>query len=387
MRDDAAFQEWIDRAKAAPIDEVASSLGAKLKRAGHELAGHCPAGCTTHGDGFSVHPKKGVFLCRPGGAQGSVIDLVMHINGGDFMQACEFINGEPPPRGESRPVDHDAARDREKDRKEIARIREDEHNREQAKKRSAAEQWFEAGAPIEGTHAMAYLRARGLDPSPARTFDLRFIESAKLYSGDVDPETGNPVLIGSYPCMVAAIRNVHGAIIGAHRTYLDPAKPRKLILPDGQKAGKKIIGEVSGGVIWLSDPMPTVACGEGIETTLAWSQLWTGGEVGLCAGVSLGNMAGGAKGTRPHPNPKLKRTIPNGEPDMSRPGMRLPPDVREIIILGDGDSDPATTCAHLQTAGRRFKAEGVNPLVSMAPAGQDWNDVLLASLREHAEAA
>ncbi|MBX9760185.1 MAG: hypothetical protein K2Y29_15515, partial [Beijerinckiaceae bacterium] len=114
---DAAFEDWIQRAKDAPIMEVANMLGARLKRAGTEFAGPCPAG-SAKDDGFAINQKKGVFLCRTGGAQGSSIDMVIHVNGGDFMLACEFINGEPPPRGESRPVDADAMRDRERDRKE-----------------------------------------------------------------------------------------------------------------------------------------------------------------------------------------------------------------------------------------------------------------------------
>lgn len=384
MSDDAAFQDWIERAKAAPIMDVANMLGARLKRAGTEFAGPCPAGCAKD-DGFAINPKKGVFLCRPGGAQGSSIDMVIHVNGGDFMQACEFINGEPPPRGESRPHDHDAQRERERDQRERDRRQDEANAQDQVKKRSAAEQWWDASVPIEGTHAHAYLKARGLDPSPSQTINLGFMASAPLYGTEDDPETGRPVKIGNFPCMIAAMRGLDGTIIGAHRTYLDPHAPRRLVLSNGEKQAKKLIGEAGGGAIWLGEPQAVVAIAEGIETALSWGAMWDGGAVGLCAAYSLGNMAGAAQGTRPHPT--QKRTIPNGVPDMARPGVRLPPIVQEVILLGDGDSDPATTRAHLLTGGRRFRLEGLQAVVSMAPPGLDWNDSLLEFLRQRPEAA
>lgn len=387
MSNDAAFEDWLHRAKSADIKEVAEQLGAKLKRTGHEFAGHCPAGCTTNGNGFSVNPKKGVFLCRPGGASGSVIDLAMHIAGGDFMQACEVINGEPPPRGESKPIDPEIARERERQRVERERRRVEQEREESKRKRSSAEMWWERSIPIEGTYAQAYLRARGLDPRPSQTINLGFIPNAPLYTGSLDEE-GRPISVGRFPCMVAAMRDLEGNITACHRTYLDPEQPRKLQHESLAKA-KKVIGEAGGGVIWLGEPVSTIACGEGVETTLAYGQLWQGGEIGLCAAYSLGNMAGASTDTRPHPDAKKKSTIPNGVPDLTRPGMLLPPVVQEIILLGDGDSDPAVTRAHLLTAGRRFMALGARPMVSMAPAGSDWNDALLYALQrvEQGEAA
>lgn len=381
---DEAFQDWLDRAKAAPIKDIAEQLGARLKRAGHEFAGPCPAGCAKT-DGFAIHPGKGVFLCRPGGASGSAIDMVMHVNGGDFLQACEFINGEPPPRGESRPIDPEVAREREKQRAERERQRAEDERQERRRKRTAAETWWESSVPIEGTVAQAYLRARGLDPTASQTINLGFIADAPLYAGDMDDE-GRPIPVGRFPCMIAAMRNLDGEVTACHRTYLDPEQPRKLVHPAVEKA-KKVLGEAGGSVIWLGEPRATVATGEGIETTLAWGQMWQGGEVSLAAAYSLGNISGAATGSRPHPDPKRKGTIQNGVPDLSRPGMRLPPIVQEIILIGDGDSDPAATRAHLQTAGRRFREEGLAVLVSMAPAGADWNDVLVEYHREHAEAA
>jgi hypothetical protein len=69
--------------------------------------------------------------------------------------------------------------------------------------------------------------------------------------------------------------------------------------------------------------------------------------------------------------------VRNGVPDMDKPGVILPDDVREVILLGDGDSDPMATHAAVATAGRRFRAQGRTVAVHWAGAGLDWNDVLM----------
>jgi hypothetical protein len=96
--------------------------------------------------------------------------------------------------------------------------------------------------------------------------------------------------------------------------------------------------------------------------------------VSIACGLSLGTMAGSCTGTIPHPDGRPTR-IPNGEPDMARPGMILPNWVRELILLGDGDSDFMTTRALILAAGRRHRAEGLVVSVHFAPDGKDWRDV------------
>jgi hypothetical protein len=367
---DADFEAWVDRAKAADIHEVAQRLGAKLKRSGREWTGPCP-GCGGD-DRFSINPKKGVFNCR-GSKGGSVIDMVVHVNGGDFLAACETINGDPPPRGEARPIDLDAQRERERERRARDEQRAVEEAKERRAKRSMAERWWDSAGPITGTHAEAYLRARGIELTPSLAASLGYKPDAPLYSGDLD-EDGKPILLGKYPCMIAPLRDLDGNVIGALRTYLDRDEPRKLVLPGGQTQAKKLVGVAGGGAIWLGPVLNVMAIAEGIETALSWLALDYCAGVGVCAAYSLGNMAGAATGTRRHPT--QNRTIPNGVPDPARPGIRLPPEVREVILLGDGDSDRATTYAHLLTAGARFEAEGRRVLIHMAPEGKDWNDVL-----------
>ena len=176
--------------------------------------------------------------------------------------------------------------------------------------------------------------------------------------------------------------------MGVHRTYLDPAEPRKLVPPGDatRNRPKKILGEHRGGAIALSAPAARMAYGEGIETTLSWSALGGAGRepCGISSLVSLGNMSGSATGSLPHPtktgNDGKPRAIPNGEPDPERPGFVPGPEVRVAILIGDGDSDGPSTCMRLLTAARRFRVGGRVVSVSMAPAGLDFNDVLLRDL-------
>jgi hypothetical protein len=79
--------------------------------------------------------------------------------------------------------------------------------------------------------------------------------------------------------------------------------------------------------------------------------------------------------------------VRNGVPDMDKPGVILPDDVREVILLGDGDSDPMATHAAVATAGRRFHAQGRVAAVHFAEPGLDWNDVLMRQRAEMEKAA
>src|SRR5690349_8902898 len=97
----AAFEDWKARALSANILQAAISRGAKLKRAGKEHIGPCPACGGT--DRFSVNTAKHIFNCR-GAVGGNVITLVQHLDGSSFTQACEALTGEPPPNGRSQPL-------------------------------------------------------------------------------------------------------------------------------------------------------------------------------------------------------------------------------------------------------------------------------------------
>lgn len=377
MSHDPDIEAWIDEARSSDILEIATRIGARLKRVGSEWAGSCPRCNGT--DRFAVNPVEQVFNCR-GAVGGDVIALVQHVREVEFFAACEIINGCPAPRRESTvpAVDPEIARERREERKdqELARAAAEERKQEAAAERAA--RIFNESTALAGTLADAYLRRRGIYIKPEMAADLRFAAGLE-YSGYADADSDELVRLGVFPCMIAAIRNAAGAIIGIHRTYLDAVEPVKLKPPgDGKRnAAKKCFGTVTGGAIRLGPVRPIMAIGEGIETCLSWYQLGYGpDDVGVMSAVSLGNLSGGCTGSQAHPSGR--GTIPNTVPDPDKPGVILPDGVDEVILLGDGDSDPFMTRARLLTAARRFRAEGKQVLRHMAPPKSDWNDVALA---------
>ena len=396
MSDDAQFKEWVERARAADIFDAAKRCGARLKKAGAgEWVGPCPACGGT--DRFGVNTRDKVWNCRGhGGGQGT-IDMVMHAHGLEFVPAVEFITGEDRPSSarQDTPEDHQRRalaaikREQEHERRVEAERRSDEDERA----RDAAEiaRVQKIMVPLEGTHAAAYLKMRGLEPSPRLLKDLGFVDGLEYWGDPMDGE-GGLKLLAELPAMIARIRDADGAVIGLHRTYLDPHVPKKWAPPNPApparpvNTAKKMRGRIEGGLIRLGRVTETLAIGEGIETTLAWAAINVdvGAEdVSIAAAGSLGNMSGGAAGSVDHPWKKRRDGsslhISNGLPDMEKPGVVLPAGVKRVILLGDSDSDAAATYAMLVCGARRFAAQGMETSVHMAPDGLDWADYWAAT--------
>lgn len=89
-------QTWIERARSVPIESVLERRGIKLRRSGAERIGACPKCGGT--DRFSINVKEGVWNCRqckPESISGDVIGLVEWLDGLDFNQAVEQLEGQP----------------------------------------------------------------------------------------------------------------------------------------------------------------------------------------------------------------------------------------------------------------------------------------------------
>ena len=360
--------EWDDlwaEAKQVDIRAVAERLGAKLKREGHDWIGPCPAGCAKR-DGFIVTPAKHLFLCRPSGATGDAVDMVMHVRGSDKLDALKEVTGRLPARAGGPAPSSDLTQRGDPESPPAAADR-------------AKSLWHEEGIdtilkrarPIAGTHAEAYLAARcGSVPARRVTADLKFVPDLDYWNGRRK--------LATLPAMVAIIRSADGDPIGIHQTYLDPDSPRKWMPPDGLPA-KKIRGHAKGGLIRLGRIGDKLAVGEGIETTLRWYGRGAGAEdVTIACGVALDNIAGGLTGTLPHPTLTARGKpvrFANGDPDFAKPGMILPDDVRELTLLGDGDSEPLMTRGKIAAAARRHAKDGMIVSVHFAPDGKDWADV------------
>ncbi len=391
---EALWQE----ARNASILEVAQRFGVRLKKSGPDYTGPCPAGCASE-DGFVVTPKKSIFLCRPSGATGDVVDMVVHAQGGSKAEALKFVTGRDPPAGCEERAEEREARQRQRQAQDAAneeRRQREERAAEQKRRRDeeAVAGVVARAVPIWGTHAEAYLRARSIVPPRRLCGDLRFVADLD-YWGFADGATDLKSHFVSLPAMVAVIRNVAGDVIGIHQTFLDPVEPIKWVAPhertlakkDRKNPSKKIRGDKGGGLIRLGMIGERLALGEGIETVLSWYALGAGPEdVSVATSVDLYNLSGSCTGTLPHPTSRgpdgKPARYPNGVPDPTKPGCILPECVREVIIIGDGDSEPLMTRGRVLAAGRRFKDQGRLVSLHMAPDGADFNDLLLARTLE-----
>jgi hypothetical protein len=176
-----------------------------------------------------------------------------------------------------------------------------------------------------GTQVETYLRSRGLTipPSP----NLHFHAGLKHPSGD------------TWPAMVALVtRGTDDAPLAIHRTFLTrdgkgkaPFEPQRMML-----------GPCRGGAVRLAPPVDVLMVGEGIETCLAAMQA-----TGLAAWAALSTS-----GLR---------------------GLDLPQEVRDVIVLADGD-DAGEAAA--QDCGHRWKREGRRVRIARPPRGSDFNDLL-----------
>lgn len=377
------FNRWRDDAEEADLVELIRGRGHKLSKAGREWVGPCPR-CGGH-DRFSINPQARVFNCRGFGG-GGYIDAVMHIDACTFLEACETMTGRPAPAKPGRkrkasPASREETAPPPAQAEEGSDFRSADTPAESDPLRGAKRTFvelFDGAQVIAGTPVETYLAGRGLAPAPGWTFDLRYVD-ALPYMGFASPDDRDHSFLGKFPAMLAAIRNGSGDLIGVHRTYLDPNGRGKLAPPGDRKrnSAKKIVGRVLGGLIWLSPRRSGLLTGEGIETTRSGYLLGIGGgDVGYAASVTLGNMAGAPTGNIQHPTIP-KRSVPNGDPDPERPGFEPPGETEEIYFLGDGDSDGPFTLAQLLLAGRRHRSAGRQVFFAMAPAGKDWNDVLM----------
>lgn len=375
------FEAWADQARGRRVDEICFDRykSLKIKKSSEGYAGACPK-CGGE-NRFGINTKDNVWNCRGCGVGGDAIALVMNVEDLSFIDAVTEITGEPPPRqekGEPRDLEpNPVARERQEERREQEIKKEVAEERRQNRVHDDVLAVWEAAHPFAGSGAERYLKGRGIKLAATQAADLRFAPMMD-YRGYATDDAEEEELLGSYPVMVAAIRDVAGAIVGVHRTYLDPTTFAKLKPPGSQKrnGAKKVFGRQKGGLIRLGPIMPCMAVGEGIETTASWYQMGVGpDDVGIAAGINVGNMAGQSLGRVKHPRLPSKM-IPDGNPDMTSVAMAFPPEVKSVILLGDGDSDGPWTRMMMLTAAHRLQASGLEASVCFAADGEDFNSML-----------
>ena len=336
----SAAHDWIERARASEIVEVARKLQPHLRRAGAEWVGPCPRGCARE-DGFAVSARKGVFICRPSGVGGDVITMVMHARGCDFNGACAYVVGEERPSSEVRSFDETLRRQKvlaekaskaERRRAEVDAAEEAERS---LKRKIASEIWENSG-PLNGSIGEGYFARRGI--GPIAFTELRFHPRLEHWLGG-----------GVMPALVARVTCNDGNFLGVHATFLmEDGRASEAL----QSRRKLMLGCVGGGGVRVGSPSREEAyvVGEGIESTLSAMRLW---------GLSRGCAA------------------------LSAPGLEnllLPADVSPVVIAADNDVNLRGQRAACR-ARSRWEAEGRQVRVRLPSAkGHDYNDLLLEKI-------
>ena len=398
-----AFDEWISEARAVPLRAELERRGLRIL---HEHNGPCPR-CGGR-DRFAVNFRRfdrnngteGIFICRESGAGGDAIALAQHLDGTTFLAAVETLTGRPPPGRRAA----ETPGEREERERRLARAQEaaaakaaaalvsSDKYRQQERERAYA-LWRKA-RPARGTLVEAYLEKRGLLLFP--DLRLRFLADQPLW--DKPPPHGRIVHQG--PAMVAPIIGPDGRFGGIHMTWLDLAQEKgKALVPDPETGemipAKKIRGIKRQGCIPLSpiEGATRLIEGEGIETVLTVRRRLAEAAdlaqpvTAYWSAVDLGNMAG--KATRSVPHPTLKSVdklgrlraplVPGPEPaELDNLPIPLPEGITEVILLQDGDSEPFRTEMAMRRAAARRALERPDLLIRKAvpPAGLDFNDLV-----------
>ena len=192
----------------------------------------------------------------------------------------------------------------------------------------AARRLWRRCRPVDGTHAEAYLRARGL--ARCRFPALRFHPELRYREGSA---------VRRLPGLVAAVTGDDGAVQGVHRTWLDPRRPAKADVASPRKA----LGCIRGLAVRFGTPtggVATLLVGEGIETVL--SLVTAVPEITAAAVLSAGSLG----------------------------AFSAPPACRRVVIARDDDPEGERAAERLA---RRCARAGVAATV-IVPEGGDFND-------------
>ena len=252
---------------------------------------------------------------------GDLLDLVRLATGSASLrealaEARRFL-AQPVPSAPSRPDTYDRAR-------------------------AARNLWNRCG-PIDGSHAEAYLRARGIHR--CRFPALRFHDSLPFRTGAGGWRR--------YPALVAAVTGDDGALEGIQRTWLDPSRPVLARVSRPRKA----LGRIHGLAVRFGEPhtAATLLVGEGIETVLSLITAWPDTVL-------------------PHavvPRAAVPHAVAAAALSAGSLGAFVPPrHVTRLIIAQDRDEAGERASRRLQLRCTRL---GVATAV-LLPSGNDFND-------------
>lgn len=328
-----------------------------------------PCPCCGGKDRFIYDEKNEgqIFYCREyarngGGVSG--FDLVMHFCRCDFPTALKIVAGVLGMDNAPLPAIHRAEPEQPK-------AEPPKPETDQAAKLAAL---WNAAEPLPLSDSeraenpvIRYLETRGLNMNDTPR-QIRFLPQAKYWTANADSDS-KPLLIGVFPCMIAAITdNETAELQGLHMTYLQPRADskgafefEKLVLKHPQtgealpakKMRSRKTGSISGQSVKLYETDTDgkrIIIAEGIETALAARELFGNDaeRYGLEAALSANSMA----------------------------KYRLTDGIREIVIIADNDTGNTGMKAAHDLAVRAIK-QGIRVRIWKAPAqGSDALDTL-----------
>lgn len=361
------------KARVALVELVGRAV--RLRRSGREHKGLCPF----HHErtpSFHVMEQRGLYRCYGCGASGDAVRWVMETQGVDFRRALEALAAEV---GMADAVAGDGSRlDLRRARPPVARPDADQLRAQEAEDVGRARALWRSARPAGGTVVETYLReARAIDVARLggmpRT--LRFLPDAPYWTSGAEDR---PVKLWTGPAMVAAVQAPDRRVTGVHITWLAPDGSGKADLRDPETGAalkvKKMRGVTWGGAVRFAPPSRVLALGEGIESTLS-APIVRPGLPAWC-GLSLNHIAGGGLGRGPAHPERPGRWLPDPEPDPDWPGLVLPPEVEEVLVLGEATNGDGHAYGCLLERVRRRLARQGRTVRTLMPIEGDLNDWL-----------
>jgi hypothetical protein len=377
-------------------------------------------------DRFALNTAKNKWNCRGGAIGGNdAIGMAAHLHGlevsrrEEFLEACGAVLGEAVPDGAERLTDERRAEIEAEAQKLKARAEAEAAERQKQagdfreKELAKCRGIYEAAeTALGGTDAGRYLRGRaGLTAQAcSQLAAVRFVERLTYWHGKDERGFARDIWCG--PAMVLPFVNGAGQLIGIHQTWIDmgevPKFRPRLVCPDIGEVlpAKKMRGSKKGGLLPIAGEMSAArwVVGEGIENVTAWfaaeldDDKATALSTFYAAAGDIGNLAGAAARTGRFAHPTDTKVNANGvarpvmmpspEPDPERldEGFPLGPHVRELLFLGDGDSEPVWTAAHMARAEARagLIAPGIEVGTVWPPRGRDWAEIIVNARGEAA---
>lgn len=284
---------------------------------------------------------NGTFICNHyNNGAGDGFGLVMHFFGCDFQTALKQVSGVlgmdnadplpiPPTRPQAQP----------------------RPEKDQIEKLAAL--WRSTEPIRPDSPVIQYLKSRGLEMAHLPE-NVRSLPEKDYWTTGAD----KPLLLGSFPCMVCAIRDMDEELQGLHLTYLQPSydKPcgedglhapryQKLAIkhPEtgealpAKKMRNRKQGSISGQAVHLF-PIPEngrLVIAEGIETALAARELYKAYDWGLYAALSTSGMT----------------------------NFHFPDGIKEIAIIADNDIPRPVGCEAANKLAMRAFKQGIRAKV------------------------